>query len=150
MKKLKRNPLITSKIMSSIPSKNTKPENQLAQLLKQKKIKFVRHFSIIGSPDFAILSKKIAIFVDGDFWHGHNWKLRGLKNLQAELNSYNKYWSNKIQTNIRRDKKVNRLLSKLGWKVVRVWESNIKKYPNKIICNLVKTIQIQTTSNPNL
>jgi len=69
---------------------------------------------------------KIAVFCDGDYWHGHNWALRGLKDLDEELARYSEFWANKIKRNIQRDKEVNRLLDKLGWTVLRIWESDIK------------------------
>jgi len=133
--------------MASIHSKNTKPENQLARLLKKNHISFKKQYLIVGKPDFVIISKKIAIFVDGDFWHGHNWKLRGIKNLKTELSTYKKYWSNKIQTNIKRDKKVNKILIKSGWKIIRIWESDLKKNPQKILSKILQKIH---PAKPNL
>ena len=118
--------------MSAIHSKNTRPERLLEKLLKRNKIKFKKHYQLTGSPDFVIEDRRIAIFVDGDFWHGHNWKLRGMKNQKTELDSYNKFWRNKIINNIKRDKKSNLSLKKLGWKVKRIWESDLKNNPKKI------------------
>src|SRR3989338_7272024 len=106
---MKRDSSITSKIMSSIPSKDTQPEICLGKILSGKGIRYRKHYKIAGRPDFAIVAKKIAIFVDGDFWHGHNWKLRGFKNLKSELASYKIFWANKIRNNIKRDTKANKL-----------------------------------------
>ena len=76
------------------------------------------HYNLSGKPDIAFPSKRIAIFVDGDFWHGWNWK-----KLKPKLK--NEYWVNKIIRNMQRDKKINRQLSNAGWKVLRLWEHDI-------------------------
>ena len=128
-----RNPIVTSRIMSCIHSKNTRPEILLGKLLWRQGIRYRKHYEIAGRPDFVVVSRRVAIFVDGDFWHGHNWKLRGFKNLKAELASYKKFWANKIRNNIKRDKNANKLLRKDGWRVLRFWESELKRRPDKII-----------------
>lgn len=128
----KRDSKVTSRIMSCIRSKNTRPELALAKALRRNGLKYKTHYKIAGRPDFVILSRKIAIFVDGDFWHGHNWKLRGFKNLKEELASYKKFWVKKIVTNIQRDKRASRELRKNKWKVLRFWESDIKRDVDRI------------------
>jgi DNA mismatch endonuclease (patch repair protein) len=124
--------------MSCIPSKDTRPEITLAKILWRSGIRYRKHYKIVGRPDFVIVSKMIAIFVDGDFWHGHNWKLRGFRNLAEELASYKKFWVRKITNNIKRDIKVNSILKKDNWKVFRFWESDLKKNPDKIIRKILK------------
>ena len=123
--------------MASIPSKGTRPEIYLGKILYGEGIRYRKHYKIAGRPDFAIVARKIAIFVDGDFWHGHNWKLRGFKNLAAELASYKKFWANKIRNNIKRDTRANKALIKKGWKVLRFWESDLKKTPEKVTKNIL-------------
>lgn len=134
----KRTAKITSKIMSSIRSKNTKVEIVLGKLLRKAKIRFRRHYPIAGTPDFILVEKKIAIFCDGDFWHGNNWKIRGMKNRQEEFDGLSEYWVKKIKTNIKRDRKVNKELKEKGWKVLRIWESDIKKDPEKVLNRIKK------------
>ena len=58
-----------------------------------------------GKPDIVFTRAKIAIFCDGDFWHGHNWAVRGMASLEEELNSYSEFWRSKILSNIERDSK---------------------------------------------
>jgi DNA mismatch endonuclease (patch repair protein) len=87
----------------------------------------VNYKKITGKPDVVFIKAKIAVFCDGDFWHGHNWAIRGLPSLDAELEKYSKYWSLKILTNIERDKRVTYNLEKDGWTVLRFWESEIKE-----------------------
>lgn len=136
--KNERDPQVTHKIMSSIPSKNTRPELLLRSALWHQNLRYrVNYTKLPGKPDVVFTKYHIAIFCDGDFWHGHNWAIRGLKSLDEELNSYSDFWRTKILRNIDRDNQVNNQLRSLGWKVIRFWESEI--YSDLDDC--VKTIQ---------
>lgn len=108
-----------SEIMSLIRPKGTKPELAVFRYLRQEKIYFQRHYKrVSGSPDVAVPRRKVAIFIDGDFWHGwkfHLWKGK----LSTE------YWRPKIEANIRRDKRNFARLRRDGWKVMRVWEHDL-------------------------
>jgi DNA mismatch endonuclease (patch repair protein) len=112
--------------MSAIKSKNTKPEILLGRSLWKLGLRYRKHYKIVGKPDFVLVGTKIAIFCDGDFWHGNNWKIRGLKNLDSELKNYKPFWRKKILSNIERDKTVNKKLKEDGWTVIRFYESAIK------------------------
>lgn len=70
---------------------------------------------------------KIAVFCDGDFWHGHNWAVRGLPSLEEELKKYSEFWKSKILGNIARDERNTLQLKEMGWTVIRLWESDIRK-----------------------
>ena len=132
---------ITSRIMSSIKSKDTKPEKILGSSIWKKGLRYRKHYKIRGKPDFVFVSKRVVIFCDGDFWHGNNWKIRGLNSFEEELESYSEYWKNKIKRNVERDKEVDTELRKQGWKVIRFWESDILKNPErcaKIVFNHIK------------
>ena len=83
--------------------------------------------TLTGKPDIVFTRAKIAVFCDGDFWHGHNWALRGIPSLEDELENYTPFWREKILGNIRRDKENTTRLESEGWIVIRVWESDIKK-----------------------
>ena len=110
-----------SEIMQKIKSKETKVELIVFEELKKRKIYFKSHYSkIIGNPDIAFPRKKVAIFIDGDFWHGYKSKILG-KNISPG------YWENKIEKNFNRDIEINKLLDNIGWKVLRIWEHEIKK-----------------------
>jgi DNA mismatch endonuclease (patch repair protein) len=123
-----RDPAITHKIMSAVKSKNTRPEIALRKALWHQGFRFrVNYKALPGKPDIVFAKAKIAVFCDGDYWHGHNWALRGLKDLDEELSRYSEFWANKIRRNIQRDEEVNRLLADMGWRVIRVWESEIIK-----------------------
>ena len=113
--------------MSRIKGKNTSIEISFRKLLWEHGMGRYRiHYALPGKPDIVYVSKKIVIFLDGDFWHGYNWKKLG-KALPR------KYWRRKIEKNIERDKKYNRLLKKKGWKVIRLWEHDINKNPKKCV-----------------
>jgi len=98
-----------SSIMSKIRSKNTKTELLLKKCLKGTYLRF--HPQIYGNPDFGNKKRKIAIFVDGCFWHK-------CKKCFIAPKSNKKYWTPKLENNIRRDKKVNKRLKKTGWRVI--------------------------------
>lgn len=106
--------------MSRIKQKNTKLELLVFKELRKKGVYFQKHYKrIAGTPDIALPRKKLAVFIDGDFWHGYEyskWKKR--------LSS--KYWKNKLERNIKRDKLTFNKLKKLGWKTLRVWEHEIQ------------------------
>ena len=124
----RRNPAITHKIMSAVKSKDTRPELMLRKALWHKGLRYRVNYKMLpGKPDIVFTKWKIAVFCDGDFWHGHNWALRGFDNLEEELASYSEYWKNKILRNIERDEENNKALKSLGWTVIRIWESDIKR-----------------------
>ncbi len=115
------------KNMQNIRSKDTLPEKKLAKALKVKKLHFAQYVkSLPGKPDIIFRRKKVAVFVDSDFWHGH--PKRFIKPMTNQS-----YWLPKIARNKQRDKKVNRELRKNGWKVLRIWEHDIKKDTQKCL-----------------
>lgn len=123
-----RTPEVTHKIMSSIKSSGTKPEMMLRRALWKKNYRYrVNYKGLRGKPDIVFTKAKIAIFCDGDFWHGHNWAVRNISSLEEELSSYSEFWRNKILRNIERDIENDKKLTEEGWLVIRVWESTIKK-----------------------
>lgn len=109
-----------SRIMKGIKSKGNKTtEIQMAKILRQYKLKgWRRHYPIIGTPDFCWVSNKVALFVDGCFWHG-------CPTCYSEPSTNKKYWIEKINNNKRRDRRVANKLRKDGWAVIRVWECKI-------------------------
>lgn len=108
-----------SEIMSRIRSKETIAEKIVFKYLRAKKIYFQKHYSRVpGKPDVALPRKKKALFVDGDFWHGRDYK-KTVSRLPVE------YWQGKIENNVKRDKKNRKLLKQNGWSVLAVWEKDI-------------------------
>ncbi|MBN8628353.1 MAG: very short patch repair endonuclease, partial [Planctomycetes bacterium] len=91
----------------------------LVAIMRRYRIKGWRRGSKLpGRPDFVFRRARLAVFVDGDFWHGHPRNCRMPKSNAA-------YWKAKIARNRARDKAVNRTLRALGWRVVRIWESSL-------------------------
>jgi len=110
-----------SEIMSAVKSKNTLLEKRVFSLLRKSGLKFKIHYGkVIGNPDIATPSIKRAVFIDSDFWHG--WRYPKWRH---KLNR--DFWVNKIEANRKRDRKVNRALRRVGWKVLRVWEHDLEK-----------------------
>jgi len=108
-----------SELMSKIRGKNTGLELSVFHALRLWKIYFQKHYrKASGTPDIALPSKKIAVFIDGDFWHGYrfpSWKRR-----------LPEFWRKKIERNRERDNKNFRKLRRSGWRVLRVWEHEVK------------------------
>lgn len=121
-----------SKIMSSIKSRNTGIERKLATAMRKEGLRGFRYQKRMhGNPDFVFERQKVAVFCDGDFWHGYQfnrWK-----------NKLAPFWLEKISANMKRDKKVNRKLKREGWKVVRFWGYEIRKDPLNCV-KILKTM----------
>ncbi|MGZ3862349.1 MAG: very short patch repair endonuclease [Bacteroidia bacterium] len=110
-----------SELMSKIKSKDTKPEILLRKELKRAGLKFSIHSkSLPGNPDIVFRKQKLIVFIDGEFWHGYKWK-----NKKPKIKANREYWIKKIEGNIRRDKRNNKELEKLGYLVQRFWEKQI-------------------------
>jgi len=127
--------------MSKIRSKNTFPERLLFKLLKKSGYKFKKHSSLPGKPDVVFTDVKLAVFIDGEFWHGRNFN-------QWE-NKLSIFWLKKISGNISRDRKTARLLRKKGWKIIRIWDKKLLKSPENAIlriCRAIKKIQTKDTA----
>lgn len=123
-----------SLLMRKIKSKKTKPETALQKFLRKKNVKFkINYCNLPGNPDIVLFNKKIAIFVDGEFWHGYRWEEK-----KKKIKSNRAYWIPKIERTIARDKQNNKKLKKAGWRVIRLWEHQIKKDLTKCIQKIMK------------
>lgn len=110
-----------SKIMSKIRGKNSVPELLLRRALWAKNIRFrIHRKDLPGRPDIVIEKYKLAIFVDGDFWHGYEWEKRKPKTNEG-------FWIPKIERNIQKDKWVNNNLEEIGFTVMRFWEHDVRR-----------------------
>lgn len=112
------------KNMSRVKGKGTIPELLLRKALWSRGIRYRKNYDKLpGKPDIVLTRQKIAIFVDGDFWHarGHQ------DNPGEEVASNKEFWRKKLARNVERDKEVNDELTEAGWLVLRFWESDIKK-----------------------
>lgn len=122
------------KNMQNIRSKDTKAERILMSELEKRELEFTRHDkTLIGKPDIVFPDKKVAVFVDSDFWHC-NPKRFVMPKTNVE------YWKNKIERNKKRDRQVNRELKKEGWIVVRIWEYDLKHRLDRCVNKILKKI----------
>lgn len=119
----KNNPMTRSENMARVKSKNTKPEIFLRKLLWHRGFRYrVNYKNLPGSPDIYILKYKVAIFVNGCFWHMHeNCKYSSIPK------SNHDFWKNKLERNVERDKKNYAQLKNMGIKVIVVWGCEIKQ-----------------------
>lgn len=123
-----RDSKITSKVMSAVKSKNNKAEMALRKELWKRGRRYrLYDKTLIGRPDLVFKSKKVTIFVDGDFWHGRALVEEGIEGLQRGLRTIRSdWWLTKIGRTVERDRKVTRQLQSEGWRVLRIWESEVK------------------------
>jgi len=124
-----------SAVMQKVRSKGNKStEKRLISLFHENGITgWKRNYPVKGHPDFVFLDSKIAIFVDGCFWHGHD-----CRNTRPKENE--EYWSRKRECNIRHDHEISSLFQARGWTVVRIWECELKR--NNISATLQRIQQV--------
>ncbi len=124
------------KNMRNIRSSGTTPEKKVMRELRKRKIYFAKHVSnITGKPDIVFRRKKIIVFIDSDFWHGHPERF-----IMPKTNT--DYWRNKIECNRERDAMVTKELKEQGWTVIRLWEYDIKKNFDYCINLILKALSI--------
>ncbi|KGE13513.1 very short patch repair endonuclease [Sphingobacterium deserti] len=112
-----------SRMMAGIKGKNSKPEIMLRKALWAKNIRFRLHDkSLPGRPDILIKKYKLAIFVDGEFWHGFDWKHN-----KDRIKTNRLFWIPKIERNMQKDERVNRVLRDMGYTVFRFWSQDVLK-----------------------
>ncbi|HUB66233.1 MAG TPA: very short patch repair endonuclease [Candidatus Methylacidiphilales bacterium] len=124
-----------SEVMALVRNKGNKStELRLIALLRYAGIKgWRRHPKLPGKPDFVFPELRTVVFVDGDFWHGNPATYRPPKSNIA-------FWERKIRYNRENDKRVNANLKKRNWIVVRLWESELNKKPDKVALKLIKRL----------
>ena len=121
--------------MKNVKSVNTKLEVLLRKALWHNGIRYRKNYKCLpGTPDIAITKRKIAIFVDGDFWHARNHQY----NPGEQIRTNKTFWGTKLARNVERDKEVNDALLAEGWLVLRFWESDIKKDVMKCVREIEK------------
>lgn len=125
--------------MANVSLKGGRSEQALAKALWSHGVRYRKNYKKVpGSPDIAITKYKVAVFVDGEFWHGENWDER-----KKKLKSNREYWIEKIEENIARDKRNDALLIDMGWIPVHFWEKEIKKDVQKCVDKVIDAVQIQ-------
>lgn len=124
-----------SEIMSRVKgSGNLATELRLIRLFRERRITgWRRNFPIFGKPDFVFPKERVAVFVDGDFWHGHP--------TRGKVPATNReFWQAKIARNRARDRVVNRTLRKSGWRAIRIWQSTLRKSPGRVAARVWRAL----------
>jgi len=127
-----------SRIMRNVRTRKTEPEERLARILADLGLRVRRNDRrVIGTPDFSSSPHRLAIFVDGDFWHGRAWFER------AEAPATNSaFWIRKFEINQTHDRTVDRKLRRRGWSVLRIWSSDIRRDPIRTAHRVRKRLRI--------
>ena len=121
------------KCMQASKNKGTKPEVLLGQALWSLGLRYRRNDkNIFGKPGFSFKKYKVAVFVDGEFWHGKDWEIR-----KNDIKSNQAFWIAKIERNMARDREVAEMLLKSGWKILRFWGKEVVKEP------LIKALEVK-------
>ncbi|MBC7523985.1 MAG: DNA mismatch endonuclease Vsr [Flavobacterium sp.] len=131
-------PLQRSKNMRAIKSTATKEEVRLAKALWHLGYRYRKNNnSVFGKPDLTFKKYKIAIFVDGEFFHGKDWETE-----KERIKSNREFWYKKIERNIQRDIEVSSYLKLQEWEVIRFWSKEVKKDLNSCI-NVIQNLILQ-------
>jgi len=127
---------IRSRTMRAVKARgNVSTELRLIAILRDARLRgWRRHLPLVGRPDFAWRKEKVAVFVDGCFWHGCPVCARRRPATNSE------FWEHKISGNVRRDRRVARELRSQGWSVVRVWEHALRS-PEQVARRIRKVLK---------
>lgn len=135
-----------SRMMSKIRSTGGKAETFLGKAIWHHGIRYFRNYKKLpGKPDLAISKYKIAVFVDGEYWHGYNFdEIKSGK----KVHHNREYWIKKIHNNMEHDKLINAELEKMGWTVIRFWEKHqVLKYPGHCIHTILEAVKNKGKAN---
>lgn len=139
---------IASQIKQRVPRRNTKPEIRLRSALHRLGLRFRLHRADLpGRPDVIFPRGRVAVFVDGDFWHGRDWARRRLR-LAAGANR--EYWLAKIESNMARDRRQTALLENAGWAVLRLWETDVLRDPERAASEVASRVKARVNELPHL
>lgn len=132
-------PATRSAVMARIKGKDTGPERAVARMLLDHGLKPECHVrDLPGRPDFVLRTRNVAIFVDGDFWHG--WRFPAWRLKLSEK------WDHKIEANRRRDVRNHAKLRRAGWKVVRIWEHQLSRHPDSVRARIAAIVALSRAS----
>ena len=120
--------------MSRVKGKDTTPERTLRSTLHRRGFRFRKHATDLpGKPDVVFRPAKVAVFIDGEFWHGFRfpaWKER-----------VSPFWQSKIAGNIRRDQRNFQRLRRSGWTVIRIWQKQLERDPERCIRRVIEAVR---------
>lgn len=128
-----------SEMMRAIKSRHTGLEKKLASILRYNGIRYQSQPRMFGHPDFRVKSTRVIIFCDSSFWHGRNEEeISG-----RAFKTNRKFWTKKLKYNKERDEKINRVLKKRGWTVLRFWDDDILKRPSFVMSKINRHVKLQ-------
>ncbi|TXS35113.1 very short patch repair endonuclease [Streptomyces sp. uw30] len=129
--------------MAAVRNRDTKPEVALRSALWRRGLRYRVRSTLMGKPDITFPGAKLVVFVDGDFWHGNAWKIRGLPSFEAQFDRMNNpdFWRAKLIKNMTRDAEVNSALDQAGWTVYRVFESRLKRDFDEVVEEIFQIVR---------
>ena len=128
-----------SKMMSKVRGRDTKAEVKLRKFLWSIGIRYHKNVKRLpGKPDIVIGKYRLIIFIDGEFWHGYNWKRK-----KHEIRTNRGFWIPKIERNMQRDAMLNNFYKRKGWTILRFWEHELKKEFHVCVKKILDIIEEQ-------
>lgn len=128
--------------MALVRSRNTKPELALRRALFRLGHRFrIHHSGIVGRPDIVFVRARVCVFVDGEFWHGYRWA-----HSREQIKVRRGYWIPKLEANMERDRRTNRVLRRQGWKVMRLWSRAVRREPERCAARIDKIVRSRAKS----
>jgi DNA mismatch endonuclease (patch repair protein) len=143
-----RDPAVTSRMMARVRHKDSKAELALRRALHAAGVRYRLHApDVVGRPDVVIRSSKLAVFVDGDLWHGNAEEVRrrGRTSLADLFPSRTEWWVAKIERTMARDREVTETLRADGWTVVRLWEHDVLRDPARCAQTVCRALRAGRT-----
>jgi DNA mismatch endonuclease (patch repair protein) len=122
-----------NRCMSKIRGKDTKVELQLRKAIWNKGLRFRLHARLPGTPDLTFPRSKVALFIDGCFWHGCP-----IHGVRPKTNRA--FWAKKLKENLARDERTNLELKRAGWKVIRCWEHDVEQRLDRVVTKIGRTL----------
>lgn len=132
-----------SRCMAAVKSKDTKPERLVRSALHRRGLRFRKHVKALpGKPDIVFPTVKVAVFIDGDFWHGYRFR--------TWVHKISPFWQEKIASNRARDARNFRELRRTGWRVVRIWQHEIKADLDACVGRVARAVSDRRKAEVNL
>jgi DNA mismatch endonuclease (patch repair protein) len=129
--------------MKAVRGKDTRVELAFRRSLFAGGLRYrVHDRRVYGRPDVSFPTERIAVFVDGDFWHGNAWKVRGFESFDEQFDrwAHGDFWRKKIMRNMERDREVDAELRRRGWLVLRFWESELASDSSRATRRVVRAV----------
>ena len=139
-----RDKTVVSRNMAAIRGQDSTIERLLASAMWKAGLRYRKQYTIIGKPDFAFPSSKVAVFCDSEFWHGYGWG----ETRRAEFHTNSTFWISKIESNVQRDQEVNDKLRSQGWVVLRFWGKEIKQNTQECVSRIKEALITSYAAKP--